>query len=62
MDGFLAFFISQLLLVVMPPRCYTFAGTSVMLEAVAASLVSPMTESLLALSMESDERAACPVQ
>jgi len=27
------------------------------LEAIAAALVSPMTESLLALSMESDERA-----
>ena len=55
--GFLAFFISQLLLVVMPPRAIPLLVTSVMLEAVAASLVSPMTESLLALSMESDERA-----
>jgi len=55
--GFLAFFISQLLLVVMPPRAVPLLVASVMLEAVAASLVSPMTESLLALSMESDERA-----
>jgi len=55
--GFLAFFISQLLLVVMPPRAIPLLVASVMLEAVAASLVSPMTESLLALSMESDERA-----
>lgn len=30
---------------------------SVVLEAVASALVSPMTESLLALSMESKERA-----
>jgi len=30
---------------------------SVVLEGIAAALVSPMTESLLALSMESDERA-----
>src|SRR6185503_14342016 len=55
--GFLAFFISQLLLVLMPPRAIPLLVISVMLEAVAASLVSPMTESLLALSMESDERA-----
>jgi MFS family permease len=55
--GFAAVFISQLLLVVMPPRAVPLLVLSVMLEAVAASLVSPMTESLLALSMESDERA-----
>ena len=55
--GFFALFISQLLLVVMPPRAVPLLLLSVMLEAVAASLVSPMTESLLALSMESDERA-----
>jgi hypothetical protein len=30
---------------------------SVVLEAVASALVSPMTESMLALSLESDERA-----
>jgi Na+/melibiose symporter-like transporter len=55
--GFFALFISQLLLVVMPPRAVPLLVVSVMLEAVAASLVSPMTESLLALSMESAERA-----
>ena len=55
--GFIAFFISQLLLVVMPPRAILLLVTSVTLEAVAAALVSPMTESLLALSMESAERA-----
>jgi MFS family permease len=55
--GFFAFFISQLLLVIMPPRAVPLLVASVILEAVAASLVSPMTESLLALSMESDERA-----
>jgi Na+/melibiose symporter-like transporter len=55
--GFLAFIMSQLLLVVMPPRAVALMVASVMLEAVAASLVSPMTESLLALSMESQERA-----
>jgi MFS family permease len=55
--GFAAFFISQTLLVVMPPRAIPLLVISVMLEAVALALVSPMTESLLALSLESDERA-----
>jgi Na+/melibiose symporter-like transporter len=55
--GFLAFVISQLLLVVMPPRAITLMVASVVLEALAISLVSPMTESLLALSLESEERA-----
>ena len=55
--GFAAFLLSQLLLVVMPPHAVVLLGVSVMLEAVASALVSPMTESLLALSMESDERA-----
>ena len=55
--GFFAFFVSQLLLVVMPPQTVYLLIISVVLEAVAASLVSPMTESLLALSMESAERA-----
>jgi MFS family permease len=55
--GFLAFLISQLLLVLMPPRAIPLMVASVMLEAVAISLVSPMTESLMALSMESAERA-----
>jgi MFS family permease len=55
--GFLAFLISQLLLVMMPPRAVPLMVASVVLEALALSLVSPMTESLLALSMESQERA-----
>lgn len=55
--GFIAFFISQLLLVVMTPRAIPLLVASVVLEAVASALVSPMTESLLALSLESKERA-----
>ena len=55
--GFFAFFLSQLMLVMMPPQAVNMLILSVVLEAVAASLVSPMTESLLALSMESAERA-----
>ncbi|HET9905221.1 MAG TPA: MFS transporter [Anaerolineales bacterium] len=55
--GFFAFFVSQLLLVVMPPQAVYLLIISVVLEAGAASLVSPMTESLLALSLESAERA-----
>jgi MFS family permease len=55
--GFLAFVISQLLLVLMPPRAIPLMVASVVLEALAISLVSPMTESLLALSLESEERA-----
>jgi MFS family permease len=52
--GFLAAFLSQL---VMAPRAIPVLVASLILEALAASLVSPMTESLLALSMESAERA-----
>jgi MFS family permease len=55
--GFAAFLTSQLLLVVMPPQTAILLVVSVVLEGVAAALVSPMTESLLALSMESNERA-----
>jgi MFS family permease len=55
--GFASFLVSQLLLVVMPPRTPILLIVSVVLEAIASALVSPMTESLLALSMESDERA-----
>lgn len=55
--GFAAFLVSQLLLVLMPPHAVLLLVVSVVLEAVASALVSPMTESLLALSMESDERA-----
>lgn len=55
--GFAGFLVSQLLLVVMPPQAVALLVVSVVLEAVASALVSPMTESLLALSMESKERA-----
>lgn len=55
--GFAAFLLSQLLLVVMPPQAVLLLVFSVVLEAVASALVNPMTESLLALSMESNERA-----
>ena len=55
--GFAAFLISQLLLVVMPPQAVIMLVVSVILEGIASALVSPMTESLLALSMESNERA-----
>ena len=55
--GFGFFLLSQLLLVVMPPQAVTLLVVSVVLEAIASALVSPMTESLLALSMESNERA-----
>jgi len=55
--GFAIFAISQLLLVVMPAHAVLLLVVSVVLEAIAAALVSPMTESLMALSMESNERA-----
>jgi MFS family permease len=55
--GFGLYFFSQLLLVVMPARAVTLLVMSVILEGVGAALVSPMTESLLAWSMESHERA-----
>jgi Na+/melibiose symporter-like transporter len=55
--GFAAFLVSQLLLAVMPAQAVSLLVLSVLLEAVASALVSPMTESLLAVSLESDERA-----
>jgi len=55
--GFAAFFASQALLVFMPPHAMPLLVTSVVLEAVAAALINPMTESLLAVAMESHERA-----
>ena len=55
--GFAIFAMSQLLLFVMPAHAVLLLVVSVVLEAIAAALVSPMTESLMALSMESDERA-----
>lgn len=55
--GFGAFFVSQLLLVIMPPKSVALLVLSVIFEGVAAALVNPMTESLLAVSMDTDERA-----
>lgn len=55
--GFGLFFVSQLLLVTMPPRAVALLVCSVILEAIALALVNPMSESLLALSLESAERA-----
>lgn len=55
--GFSSFFVSQALLVLMPPHAIPLLVISVVLEAVAAALINPMTESLLAVAMESHERA-----
>src|SRR6266540_5404667 len=55
--GFAAFLVSQLLLVIMPPQAVMLLVLSVVLEGLACALVSPMTESLLALALESNERA-----
>jgi MFS family permease len=55
--GFGLFFLSQFLLVLMPPQATILLVLSVILEAVAIALASPMVESLLALSMETAERA-----
>ena len=55
--GFSAFFASQALLVFMPPHSVPLLVTSVALEATALALVIPMAESLLAVAMESHERA-----
>jgi MFS family permease len=55
--GFAAFFISQALLVMMSKRSIPLLALSVTLEGVASAIVSPMTESILAVSLESDERA-----
>jgi MFS family permease len=55
--GFIIFFISQLLLVVMPAHAVPLLILSVVLEGVASAFVNPMSESLLAVSLESNERA-----
>ena len=55
--GFGVFFVSQAMLVYMPPHSIMLISLSVILEGIAAALVNPMTESLLAVSMESNERA-----
>lgn len=55
--GFGAFLLSQGILVLMPPKAVAFLVLSVVLEGAAGALVSPMIESLMAVSMETDERA-----
>ena len=55
--GFGTFILSKALLVFMPPHSIPLLSLSVVLEGVAVAFVNPMTESLLAVSMESNERA-----
>lgn len=55
--GFAGYFASQALLVFMPAHSVVLLVISVVLEGAAVSLVSPMTESLLAVAMETKERA-----
>jgi MFS family permease len=55
--GFAGYFASQALLVFMPAQSIPLLVLSIILEGAAASLVSPMTESLLAVAMETKERA-----
>jgi len=55
--GFSIYFVSQAMLVFMPPQAVAWIAASVVLEGVAASFVSPILESLLAAALESHERA-----
>lgn len=55
--GFSIYFISQAMLVFMPPQSVALMVISVVLEGVAASFVSPIIDSLLAAALESHERA-----
>jgi Na+/melibiose symporter-like transporter len=55
--GFGAFFSSQAILIWMPPHSIPLVVISVLLEGIASAFVSPMTESLLSLSLESNDRA-----
>ncbi len=55
--GFAGFFVSQALLVFMPPQTIPLLMISVALEGVGAALLNPMLESLLAMALESHERA-----
>jgi len=55
--GFLAFFLSQGLLVIMPARATPLLVTSVVLEAMGWALANPMVESLLAVALDTHERA-----
>jgi MFS family permease len=56
-SGFGAFFASQMLLVFMPAHSVPLLIASVVLEAMGAALANPMIESLLAVAMDSHERA-----
>jgi MFS family permease len=55
--GYTIFFISQALLVFMPPHSVILVVVSIVLEGLAMALVTPMTESLMAVALESKERA-----
>ncbi len=55
--GFAGFFVSQALLVFMPPQTIPLLMISVALEGGGAALLNPMLESLLAMALESHERA-----
>jgi len=55
--GYAAYFVSQALLVFMPPQSVPLLVISVALEGIGAALINPMLESLLAMAMESHERA-----
>jgi MFS family permease len=55
--GFSAYFFSQALLVLMPAQAVLLLVISVALDGFAGALVSPMSESILALAMETRERA-----
>jgi len=55
--GFSACFLSQLLLVLMPARSILPLIASVLMEATGWALASPMIEALLAVALESHERA-----
>jgi MFS family permease len=55
--GYATFFVSQALLVFMPPQTVPLLVINVVLEGIGAALINPMLESLLAMAMESHERA-----
>ena len=55
--GFAGSFFSQALLVFMPPQSVLLMIASVVLSGIAGALLSPMIESLLAVSLETGERA-----
>lgn len=55
--GSAGYFVSQALLVFMPPQTVSLLVISVALEGVGAALINPMLESLLAVALETHERA-----